>query len=56
MGDLHKLSATEARALLAKGKISAEELVRGCLAHPHKGARGLAESVVRHLTGAGDSR
>ena len=33
MGDLHKLSATDARALLAKGQISSEDLVRGCLAH-----------------------
>jgi Asp-tRNA(Asn)/Glu-tRNA(Gln) amidotransferase A subunit family amidase len=32
MSDLHKLTATEARSLLAKGSISAEELVRSCLA------------------------
>jgi Asp-tRNA(Asn)/Glu-tRNA(Gln) amidotransferase A subunit family amidase len=32
MGDLHKLTATQARSLLAKRQVSAEELVLACLA------------------------
>jgi Asp-tRNA(Asn)/Glu-tRNA(Gln) amidotransferase A subunit family amidase len=32
MSELHRMTATQARALLAKGSISAEELVRSCLA------------------------
>jgi len=31
VGDLHKLTATEARALLLKGAITSEDLVRSCL-------------------------
>jgi amidase len=32
MGELHKLTATQARGLLTKGQVSAEEVVRACLA------------------------
>jgi len=31
VGDLHKLTATEARALLLKGTITSEDLIRSCL-------------------------
>ena len=31
VGDLHKLTATEARALLLKGAITSEDLIRSCL-------------------------